>query len=52
MNEEKKDSEVNDRDPTIIYYEDKEIKEQEPPNDKIVHFKIVKNQKNSEYLQN
>jgi hypothetical protein len=41
MNEEEENSESNDHDPTIISHEDPEFKEQKPPNDKIVSFKIV-----------
>ncbi len=48
MNEEKNDSESNDHDhPTIISSEDREIKQQKPPNDKIINYKIVEEKNNS-----
>ena len=48
MNEEKKDSQSNDHDPTIVSSEDREIKEQKPPNDKIVSYKLVEEKNDSE----
>jgi len=48
MNEEKKDSQSNDHDPTIISSEDREIKKQKPPNDKIISYKLVEDKNDSE----
>ncbi|MFX1567047.1 MAG: hypothetical protein ACFFCV_01620 [Promethearchaeota archaeon] len=48
MGEEEKDSKSNDHYPTIISYEDREIKEQKPPNDKIISYKIVDEKINSD----
>ena len=48
MNNEEEHSESNDHEPTIIGTEDQTIEEQKPPNDTIIHYKIVKNDLNSE----
>ena len=42
MNDKEENSESNDHEPTIIGTEDQEIIEQKPPNDKIIHYKIIK----------
>ena len=48
MNEEEKDSQTNDHYPTIISSEDREIKEQKPPNDKIINYKLVEDNNTSD----
>ena len=48
MNNKEEDSESDDHEPTIIGTEDQTIEEQKPPNDKIIHYKIVKDGLNSE----
>ncbi len=48
MNEEEKDSESNDHYPTIISSEDREIKKQKPPNDRIFYYKLVEDKNNSD----
>ncbi len=48
MNEEEKDSNSNDHEPTIISSEDREIKEQKPPNDKIISYKLIDENNNSD----
>ncbi len=47
MNEKEENSESNDHEPTIIGEEVQEIIEQKPPNDKIVHYKIIKDNSSS-----
>jgi len=49
MNEEEKELESKDHDPKIISSEDREIKEQKPPNDKIIYYKIVEDNKSKEF---
>ena len=48
MNNKEEHSESNDHEPTIIGMEEQTIEEQKPPNDKIVHYKIVNDDNNSE----
>jgi hypothetical protein len=48
LNGKEKNSESNDHEPTILGTEDQEIIEQKPPNDKIVHYKIIKETEKSE----
>ena len=48
MNNKEENSESNDHEPTIIGTEDQTIEEQKPPNDKIVHYEIIKDNMNSE----
>ncbi len=47
MSDKEENSEPNDHEPTIIGTEDQKIIEQKPPNDKIVHYKIIKDNMNS-----
>ena len=48
MNEKEKDSQSNDHHPTIIGTEDQEIELRKPPNEKIVDYKIVTEEKEPE----
>ncbi len=48
MSDKEEKTDTNDHEPTIIGTEDQEIIEQKPPNDKIVHYKIIKENENSE----
>jgi len=48
LNDKEENSESNDHEPTIIGTEDQEILEQKPPNDKIIHYKIIKENINSD----
>ena len=48
MNNKEEYSESDDHEPTIIGTEDQTIEEQKPPNDKIVHYKIVNDNINAE----
>jgi len=48
LNNKEENSESGDHEPTIIGTEDQTIEEQKPPNDKIIHYEIVKNDINSE----
>ncbi|MFX0136617.1 MAG: hypothetical protein ACFFDN_23465 [Candidatus Hodarchaeota archaeon] len=41
MNENEKSPSSNDSHPTVVGAEDKEILEQQPPNDKILSFKLI-----------
>ncbi|MEE9376448.1 MAG: hypothetical protein V3V33_00245 [Candidatus Lokiarchaeia archaeon] len=48
MNEKEDTSHSDDQEPIVIEHHDPKIEEKKPPNDKIIHFKIVENNKNSE----
>ena len=48
MNNKEEDSESDDHEPTIIGMEDQKIEIQKPPNDRIIHHKMVKENLNSE----
>jgi len=48
LDEKDEDSQPHDKEPTIISSEDQEIKEKKPPNDNIIYYKIIENDKNSE----
>jgi len=48
LDEKDEDSQPHDKEPTIISSEDQEIKEKKPPNDKIIYYKIVDIDENSE----
>ena len=47
MSDKEENSDSNDHEPTIISTEDQEIIEQKPPNDKIIHYKIIKDNSSS-----
>ena len=47
MDNKEESSESDDHEPTIIGTEDQTIEEQKPPNDKIVHYKILNDKINS-----
>ncbi len=48
MNEKEDTSHSDDQEPRVIEHHDPVIEERKPPNEKIVHFKIVENKENSD----
>jgi len=52
LDNKEESSESDDHEPTIIGTEDQTIEEQKPPNDKIIHYEIIKNDINSENTEN
>ena len=47
MNEKEVNSHPDDQEPKVLEHHDPKIEEKKPPNDKIIHYKIVESKENS-----